>query len=116
MIEQVAIEKRKDWECFKHNLECTFRVHRKILSPPYWNNDDYDVFTALYNLDTDFDNETIYNFEKLKKELNARRFSEESVEFTEDSIINTLMRLQEYGDIECCSDSNEINLRIQLMK
>jgi hypothetical protein len=116
MKEETAIEKKKEWECFKHKLENNFKVHRKIHSPLYWNNDDYDVFTALYNLDTDCDNETIYKFDKLKKELNARRFSEESVLFTDDSIINTLIRLQEYGNIECCSELNEINLRIQLMK
>jgi len=116
MKEETAIEKKKEWECFKHKLESTFKVHRKILSPLHWNNDDYDVFTALYNLDTDSDNETIYNFDKLKKELNARRFSEESVLFTDETIINALIRLQEYGNIECCSELNEINLRIQLMK
>ena len=116
MTEETAIEKRKDWDCFKHHLECNFTVHRKILSPSYWNNDDYDVFTTLYNLETDFDNETFCNFEKLKKELNARRYCQESVKFTDESIINTLIRLQEYGNIECCSELNEINLRVQLIK
>ena len=116
MTMKTAIEKRQEWENFKHNLEKTFKVHKKIHSPAYWNNDDYDVFTTLYNLETVLDNETICNFEKLKKELNARRYSETSVKFTDESIIDTLIRLQEYGNIECCSDLNEINLRIQLMK
>ncbi|HEY3388282.1 MAG TPA: hypothetical protein VGK38_01835 [Prolixibacteraceae bacterium] len=116
MIEQTTLEKRTEWECFKHKLEADFKVHKKILSPPYWNNDDYDVFTTLYNLKPDYDNETFFNFEQLKKELNARRYSENSVKFTDDSIINALIRLQGYGNIECCSDLNEINLRIQVMK
>jgi DNA-binding MltR family transcriptional regulator len=67
-------------------------------------------------MDSDFDNETFCNFDKLKRELNARRFSEESVQFTDDAILNALKRLNEYGNIECCMDLNEINLRLQLMK
>ena len=116
MTEKISPEKRKEWDCFKHKLESTFKVNKKIHSPQYWNNDDYDVFTTLYNLGTDLDNETFFNFEKLKKELNARRYSENSVKFTDDSIIDTLIRLQEYGNIECCSDLNEIDLKIQLEK
>jgi len=116
MTEQATFEKRKEWECFKQNLEGTFKINKKILSPSYWNNDDYDVFTTLYNLESDFDNETFFNFEKLKKELNARRYSEESVKFTDDSIIDTLKRLHEYGNIECCIDLNEIDLKLQLVK
>jgi hypothetical protein len=116
MTEDVAIEKRKEWECFKHHMEGTFTIHKKILSPSYWNNDDYDVFTTLYNMQSDYDNETTCNFDKLKKELNARRFSEESVEFTDDSIIETLKRLQDYGNLDCCMDLDEINLRLELMK
>jgi len=100
------LEKKGEWECFKHNLEGTFKINKKIHSPSYWNNDDYDVFTTLYNLESDFDNETFFTFEKLKKELNARRFVEESVKFTDDSIIETLRRLQEYGNIECCLELN----------
>lgn len=116
MTAKTADEKRKEWECFKHKLEGTFKVNKKILSPPYWNNDDYDVFTTLYNLGPDLDNETFFNFEKLKKELNARRFSEGSVKFTDDSIIDTLIRLNEYGNIECCVDLNEIDLKLHLIK
>lgn len=116
MTKETTTEKREEWECFKHNLERTFTVHKKILSPPYWNNDDYDVFTTLYNLESDFENVTFCNFEKLKKELNARRYGEQSVHFTDDSILNALKRLHEYGNIECCLDLNEINLKLQLMK
>ena len=116
MTEKTTLEKKGEWECFKHNLEGTFKINKKIHSPSYWNNDDYDVFTTLYNLESDFDNETFFTFEKLKKELNARRFVEESVKFTDDSIIETLRRLQEYGNIECCLDLNEIDLKLQLIK
>ncbi len=116
MTEKTTLEKKREWECFKHNLEGTFKINKKVHSPSYWNNDDYDVFTTLYNLESDFDNETFFTFEKLKKELNARRYVEESVKFTDDSIIDTLRRLQEYGNIECCMDLNEINLKLQLMK
>lgn len=116
MTEQTTLEKGKEWECFKHNLEGTFKINKKIHSPSYWNNDDYDVFTTLYNLESDLDNETSCNFEKLKKELNARRFSEGSVKFNDDSIIATLKRLNEYGNIECCMDLNEIDLKLQLVK
>jgi len=116
MATKTTVEKRNEWECFKHKLEGTFKVNKKILSPPYWNNDDYDVFTTLYNLETDLDNENFCNFEKLKKELNARRYSENSVAFNDEAIIDTLIRLQDYGNIECCSDLNEIDLKLQLIK
>lgn len=116
MKEETTLEKRKEWECFKHNLEGTFKINKKVQSPSYWNNDDYDVFTTLYNLDSDLDNEAYFNFEKLKKELNARRFSEGSVKFTDDSIIDTLKRLHDFGNIECCLDLNEIDLKLQLKK
>jgi hypothetical protein len=116
MTEETMLEKKREWECFKHNLEGTFKINKKIQSPSYWSNDDYDVFTTLYNQDSDFDNETSCSFEKLKKELNARRFSEGSVKFTDDSIIDTLKRLHEYGNIDCCLDLNEIDLKLQLVK
>jgi len=116
MTQETTVEKRKEWECFKHNLEGTFTIHKNIHPPSYWNSDDYDVFVTLYNFESDSDNKTICNFEKLKKELNARRYSEGSVKFTDNSIIDTLKRLQEYGNIECCLDLNEINLKLQLMK
>jgi len=116
MTNETTLEKKKEWECFKHNLEGTFKINKKINSPSYWNNDDYDVFTTLYNLESDFDNETIFNFEKLKRELNARRYGEESVKFTDDSIIEALKRLQAYGNIECCLELNEIDLKLQLVR